>query len=254
MKLYKIRDWNKIYENSRSRTVKDLSWVPVPNGHDGENYSNIVAHPHGPIIFSAWILILEIASKCEPRGTLIRGNGLPHTVTTLSGKCRAPVGWFEIGIEYLEKYTDWLEVEEVADGCRGGDGIPTPSHHPSAEEGKGMEGNGKKEAESLSESEITVLTHSRIALYLLNEKSGRHFRETTENLTVISARLKEPGVDIEGVKKMIIRQCALWKNNPEMSEYMRPETLFRKSKFEAYYAAKDIPVTPEKKRTGIPNL
>jgi uncharacterized phage protein (TIGR02220 family) len=86
---------------------------------------------------------------------------------------------------------------------------------------------------------------SRAALYYLNEKSGRHYRETASSLEPINARLKEKGVDIKGVKRMIDRQCAKWKST-DMADYLRPETLFGKQKFDGYYAAKDLPI-PEQK-------
>lgn len=82
---------------------------------------------------------------------------------------------------------------------------------------------------------------SRTALHILNEASGKHFRETDANLTVISARLREPEVTIDGVRVMIERQCKRWKDTPQ-SEYLRPETLFGKTKFDGYYAAKDLPI------------
>lgn len=82
---------------------------------------------------------------------------------------------------------------------------------------------------------------SRVALHYLNEKSGRSFRERESSLSVIQARLDEDGVDIDGVKKMIDRQCARWKGTPQ-EEYLRPETLFGKTKFDGYYAAKDLPI------------
>lgn len=81
----------------------------------------------------------------------------------------------------------------------------------------------------------------RVALHWLNEKSCRRFRETESSLSVIQARLKEPGVDIEGVKAMIDRQCERWKGTT-MEEYLRPETLFGKTKFDGYYAARNLPI------------
>ena len=82
---------------------------------------------------------------------------------------------------------------------------------------------------------------ARTVLHLLNESTGRHYRETDGNLAVISARLKEPDVDLAGVRKMVARQCALWKDG-EMSEYLRPETLFNKTKFDSYYAGRDASI------------
>lgn len=85
---------------------------------------------------------------------------------------------------------------------------------------------------------------SRIALHWLNEKSGKHFRETDTNLGFISGRLSESGVSLDGIKQMIERQCRRWKGTSE-AEWLRPETLFNKTKFDGYYAAKDQPVIHE---------
>lgn len=93
---------------------------------------------------------------------------------------------------------------------------------------------------------------TRVALHYLNEKSGRHFRESESSLSVIQARLSEPGVDIAGVKLMIDRQCRRWKGTSQ-EEYLRPETLFGKTKFDSYYAARELPVAPPngKPTTGV---
>lgn len=140
-KLYRIRDWSALYENSRSRKVEDLRWVPIPNHHDGETFSLIMAHPEGAVIFASWVLLVQIASKCNPRGTLVRGNGVPHSAISLSAKCRAPATWFEIALNYLETNTDWLVVEEVTTERHSPTTQLAPEYQSSAEEGK--EGNGK---------------------------------------------------------------------------------------------------------------
>lgn len=89
---------------------------------------------------------------------------------------------------------------------------------------------------------------SREVLAFLNEKTGKAFREVDANLGLISSRLNEAGIDVEGVKKMIVRQCARWPADDRMREYLRPETLFGKSKFDGYYAAKDQPVNQDNGR------
>lgn len=83
---------------------------------------------------------------------------------------------------------------------------------------------------------------ARVVIHFLNEFSGKKFREVDANLSVISARLNEPGVDLEGIKLMIPRQCKLWLGT-DMAEYLRPETLFGKKKFDGYYAAREQPVS-----------
>jgi uncharacterized phage protein (TIGR02220 family) len=85
---------------------------------------------------------------------------------------------------------------------------------------------------------------TRTVLHLLNEAAGRNYREVGSNLGFISERLNEPGVTLDGIKAMIKRQCQRWLNTT-MAEYLRPETLFNKTKFDSYYAAKDQPITSD---------
>ena len=118
---------------------------------------------------------------------------------------------------------------------------PTPQKEDC---GKGK-GNGDKQC--LGDATSIYSPESRVALHFLNEKSGKHFRESESSLEPINARLKESGVDIAGVRQMISRQCELWKDT-RMQEYLRPETLFGKQKFNGYYAAKDLPVSHEEKK------
>jgi uncharacterized phage protein (TIGR02220 family) len=83
---------------------------------------------------------------------------------------------------------------------------------------------------------------ARKVLAHLNAATGRRYRETDSNLKLIRGRLLEPGVDVGGCLQVIDRQCAKWLKDPKMAEYLRPETLFGKTKFDSYYAAKDEPV------------
>ena len=92
-------------------------------------------------------------------------------------------------------------------------------------------------------------------LAYLNEKTGKHYRETETNLGFIGERLSEEGVTADGVRQMIDRQSKKWAGS-NMEDYMRPETLFNKTKFDGYYAARDQPVingSPESKPAYKPS-
>jgi uncharacterized phage protein (TIGR02220 family) len=86
-------------------------------------------------------------------------------------------------------------------------------------------------------------------LAYLNEATGRDFRDTDTNIEAICPRLKELGVTVEGVKRMIDRQSAKWIGT-EFEEYLRPSTLFRASKFDGYYTARELPIRTSKGRSG----
>lgn len=82
-------------------------------------------------------------------------------------------------------------------------------------------------------------------LHYLNEKADRQFRDTDENLKLISARLKSVDGDAAGIKLMIERQVKLWADNPKMAEFLRPVTLFGNKNFGGYYDLRTVPVVKD---------
>jgi len=79
----------------------------------------------------------------------------------------------------------------------------------------------------------------------LNQKTGRHYRHTASNIRPITARLSE-GYAPDDVARVIERKCAEWINDPQMSQYLRPSTLFNATKFNDYVGQIDTPL-PEKR-------
>jgi uncharacterized phage protein (TIGR02220 family) len=76
---------------------------------------------------------------------------------------------------------------------------------------------------------------SEIVSYL-NDRAGKSFRPGTKTTrSHIAARWHE-GFALDDFQKVIDSRCAVWKDNPEMAEYLRPETLFG-PKFEGYLNA-----------------
>lgn len=105
--------------------------------------------------------MLQVASKCTPRGTLIKGNGIPHTVSSLSAKCRCPAIWFQAGIEFLTKHTDWVDTEEFAVDCQPGVSEVSADCRQGVIEGrKGMEGKEGKGMEEKAVQPEVVLWNS----------------------------------------------------------------------------------------------
>lgn len=115
----RIARWAEHFEKNRTRELRAMTWVPVPNRFDGDGYTELVDHPDGPAHFGAWIILIEVASKCDPRGTLIRqgpgGALVPHDAKSISRMTRFPVPVLESAIARLSEI-GWLEVVELADG------------------------------------------------------------------------------------------------------------------------------------------
>ena len=70
-------------------------------------------------------------------------------------------------------------------------------------------------------------------LEFLNEKAGRRHRAVPVTLEPIMARLREGATEQE-CKGVIARKVRDWNGDPKMAKYLRPETLFNRTKFESY--------------------
>lgn len=231
MTLYFIKDWQLLFETNETRKLKALTWWPKPNKHDGIGFRRMARERDKVALFCAWNLIGDIASKTTPkerRGYLER-DGRPLDAEDMSVMTDFPAEIFTRALGFFgSSSVGWLCAESAG----------TPGESPAVQKGKkGME---RPEGKG-----IDIPTHARIVLGILNDQTGKHFRELDSSLTPIIERLSEPDVTLEGVKLMISRQVKMWKGT-EMSEYLRPETLFGKTKFNSYYAAKDQPLPPVK--------
>ena len=73
-------------------------------------------------------------------------------------------------------------------------------------------------------------------LSFLNEKTGRHFKDSKETERLINGRINE-GYTVEDFKKVISKKCEEWKDDAKMSAFLRPSTLFAPSHFDEYLNA-----------------
>ena len=149
-KVLRVRNWDATFENFRTRSMQHTARVSIPNKLDNEGYIELISHDDGAAHFGAWIALVEIASRCDPRGTLVRKDGTPHTAATMARLSRIPVKIFEAVLPRLLSI-GWIEALD-------GDSVPEPRYsviqavsgqYPPTTEGKerkerkeGQEGSG----------------------------------------------------------------------------------------------------------------
>ena len=126
-----------------------MDWVPVPNKHDGDGYTLLVDRPDGAAMLGAWLAILQVASKCDPRGTLLRDGATPHDAASISRITRLPKATIQTALEILENECKWLTTSTPAGGC----GKPAGGCGTVTTEGKGREWNGSEMNGSVPPSE-----------------------------------------------------------------------------------------------------
>jgi len=99
-----------------------------------------------------------------------------------------------------------------------------------------------------AKASMTGLPDAVEILDYLNEQAGKNFTPLSAHLDLIKARLKDPLVTKEGIKQMIRAKCREWRSNADMAQYLRPATLFNRSKFANYYDQRNQP-TPNQGTT-----
>lgn len=111
--VYVIKNWTQNFEVAQSRKVEGaLSWLALPCKHDGLGFRRIMALPDGPAVYGAWVLIAQVAAKCEPRGTLVDERG-PLTAEELSFKTGCPEESLKRALQVCtSERVGWIVVAE----------------------------------------------------------------------------------------------------------------------------------------------
>lgn len=107
--------------------------------------------------------------------------------------------------------------------------------------GKPDEGGAKKSAKADIKSDYAD-ERAEVISYL-NQKSGKNFKsDSASAIRFINGRLKD-GYTVNDMKHVVDVKVTEWKDT-EREQYLRPETLFSSTKFEAYLNQR--PVKPKK--------
>jgi len=99
--MLRVRDWDANHENNRSRELKRMLWVSVPNDLSSDSFVELVSHEDGPAHLGVWMALLMVASRAKLRGFLVSGNGHPHTPESLARLTRLPQAVVSNAIERL---------------------------------------------------------------------------------------------------------------------------------------------------------
>lgn len=251
MNVYKIRDWSLLFETCETRKLAHLRWVPVPNKHDGKSFRRIASMKNACEIFTAWMLILQIASKCVPRGTLIDGDKPiePEDMAIMTG---FPEKIFSEALTVLSNgKIDWLhpvnpgehpgKQEDSGVKLQDVDNQPSPESSgeppgipggPPVEGKEGSEGNVRKEKKR-HESLTSNQNAAKEVLDYLNEKTGATLPHDVSLLRSISFQLNK-NHSVADLKLVIDYKVNEWGKKPDFVKNLVPSILFKEGKFLEY--------------------
>lgn len=231
--VYYITDWAQHFENNRTRELKRMDWVPIPTKQDGDGYTELLDHKDGAAHFGAWCAIVQIAAKCEPRGTLMRDRSIPHDAASLSRVSRIGVRVLEDAIKRL-LCIGWLssQVVDTTSTCENPagrcemtaviphEGVTTEQERTGENtEGKGTEGHAPQASAA---SRVAA-----VAEYYIGKYPRRRVDDADRKL--IAARLKD-GFTVEELC-MAVDGCLLdpWHQgaNDRGKKYDQPRHIFK---------------------------
>jgi len=115
MKLYCIRDFDKIFENHKTKILKALAWIQLPVKLNGTGYVYLMSleSEKGPAVFGCFIALLELAATSKRRGQLWRTPDSPHTPATMAAMIRQPLHVVEETLRLCSSSDcDWIEAVE----------------------------------------------------------------------------------------------------------------------------------------------
>ncbi len=134
---YRIKDWDDNFETNDTRKLKSLHWVKIPNRHDSLPFRLIAGHPKATDIFTAWVLMVQVASKGKRED---RGN-LPLSPDELGIVTGFPAKIFELAIDFLKTpKIGWIEQSPGMSGNSPDASGFSPTNPPLKERREGTEG------------------------------------------------------------------------------------------------------------------
>jgi hypothetical protein len=146
--LMRVRNWDELYENNRSREITRAAWFAAPNDLSGDGYVELVVHPDGAAHLGVWYAVLMLASKAKPRrGLLVKDHGQPHTAASIARVTRlteavvsdALVRLLKIGLLEVAEHMPREDNESSSHPGAGNPQEPASKPQNSAAEGKGTE-------------------------------------------------------------------------------------------------------------------
>lgn len=120
--IYQIRDWDRHFENNKSRERTSCSWVPLPNKQHGIGFSRVVSEPDGAAIYGVFVMMVCACSQQEsPRAGWLTDDGTrsgtPLGVEDLALKFRRPKSEIERAFQVLSGHkVGWLTAIQKETG------------------------------------------------------------------------------------------------------------------------------------------
>ena len=256
--------------NKDVKIVSQVKWIKLTTDmFDDEKIKLIENMPESDTILIIWIKLLAQAGKTNASGYIYLNENIPYTDEMLATIFNRPLSTVRLALQTLkqmnmiyidednhiqivnwEKHQNIEGLERIREQTR--KRVAKHRNNQKALENKGNVTVTLRNATDIDkELDIDIdkdkkeIPYKSIIDYL-NEKADKRFRHTTaKNKEFIRSRWNE-GNTLDDFKRVIDIKVSQWKNDKDMNQYLRPQTLFG-TKFESYLNEKPInkPLTPQ---------
>lgn len=253
--------------------MSDVKWIKITTDiFDDEKMYAIETMPDGQLMELIWFKLLCLAGKCNNHGFLMINSKIAYTDEMLSKVFRVDVGSVTRALTLFQQ----LDMIEVVDNAymianwekhQSGSSLEKIKEQ-NRERQRRFRDKQKVLALESDDSNVTVTSQSNVncsySLSISNNKDNKsnnniyikeiidylnnicdtHYRVANKQThKLINARFND-GYTVDDFKKVIDNKAAEWKDNPQMCQYLRPNTLFG-TKFESYLNQKTVSVPPK---------
>ena len=241
--------------------MAEVQWIKIVTDiFDDEKILLIENMPDSDSLIVVWFKLLCLAGKQNNSGVFMINDRIPYTDEMFASIFRRPLNTVRLALKTFEQFG---MIEIINNTVT----IPNWGKHQSLDQMEArkkymanyMRGYREKQRQKLPPGEVDSKANSksnnksnvseadkrrkeedkkREDIYIsvishLNEKAGTSYRASSQaTRELINGRLSE-GFTVDDFKKVIDKKCAEWKGG-DMEKYLRPETLFKRSKFESY--------------------
>ncbi|ARK28760.1 phage replisome organizer N-terminal domain-containing protein [Halalkalibacter krulwichiae] len=238
--------------------MAEVKWIKLSTQmFDDEKIRLIEQMPEADTILIIWVKLLAQAGKTNASGYIYLSETIPYTEEMLSTifNRSLPIvrlaistfqqfGMIEVSDDNFISIANWDKHQSVTglDKIREQNRKRVAEHRKKKKElGCNVTGNGDvtdiEEDLDKNKKENKDIPFVEIVNYL-NDTASKNYRYSTKKTKdLIKARWNE-GFTLNDFKRVIDIKCKEWLNNPEMNNYLRPETLFG-TKFEGYLNQKE---------------
>lgn len=237
--------------------MAEVQWIKIVTDiFDDEKILLIENMPDADSLIVVWFKLLCLAGKQNNSGVFMINDRIPYTDEMFASIFRRPLNTVRLALKTFEQFgmieiinntvtipnwgkhqnLDQMEARKkyMANYMRDyrekqRRKLPTGEVNSKANNKSNVSEADKRRKEEDKKKEdiyISVISH-------LNEKAGTSYRASSQaTRELINGRLSE-GFTADDFKKVIDKKCAEWKGS-DMERYLRPETIFKRSKFESY--------------------